>query len=131
MATSTRAKSAKEYKIMTKRHPGRSPSFARAVARAVVANLNLRGACVGVGHSLGAHALLRAEAADPGTFSSVHAYEPVFVVSADRVPGPPAPPANLAAAASRRRETFESREDALRAYASKPPLSALRRDALE
>ena len=100
-------------------------------ARAVVANLNLRGACVGVGHSLGAHALLRAEAADPGTFSSVHAYEPVFVVSADRVPGPPAPPANLAAAASRRRETFESREDALRAYASKPPLSALRRDALE
>eukprot|EP00982_Pelagococcus_subviridis_P008616 30856-Pelagococcus_subviridis.AAC.4 len=35
VATSTRAKSAKEYKIMTKRHPGRSPSFARAVARAV------------------------------------------------------------------------------------------------
>ena len=41
-----------------------------------------------VGHSLGAHAALRAEARSPGTFASIFAFEPIFVLPKG-VPVPP------------------------------------------
>lgn len=89
---------------------------------AVVGGLNL-GRPFGVGHSSGATALLLAEQARPGLFRALYCYEPVMVPV-----DPPLgrdPESWLAAGARRRREVFASRDEALRSYASKPPLSGL------
>ena len=96
-----------------------------AVARAV----RVDGRCVAVGHSLGAHAALRAEAKHPGTFTSIYAFEPIFVVPESKLP-PRTRKTPLAEAAARRRRRFESKRDAARAFRSKPPLSVLHPDAL-
>jgi pimeloyl-ACP methyl ester carboxylesterase len=84
-----------------------------------------------VGHSLGAHAALRAEARSPGTFASIFAFEPIFVLPK----GVPVPPGvfspDLARAAAKRRESFASKAAALATYASKPPMRAFHRGALE
>ena len=94
---------------------------------AVVDGLSLD-APLGAGHSAGATALLLAEQARPGTFRALYCYEPV-VVPADPPLGPD-PDSWLAAAARRRRETFASRHEAYRNYASKPPLADLDEAAL-
>ena len=65
------------------RHPLRWGTFAEDVL-AVVAHMGIEG-CVGVGHSLGGHAVLRAEALRPGTFASVYCFEPIFMVGFVRV----------------------------------------------
>ncbi|MGI8622112.1 MAG: alpha/beta fold hydrolase [Solirubrobacteraceae bacterium] len=94
---------------------------------AVVDGLGLRRP-VGAGHSSGATALLLAEQARPGTFAALYCFEPI-VVPAD-------PPLGrdreswLAQSTRRRRAAFPSREDALRAYAAKPPLCDLDPDVL-
>lgn len=81
----------------------------------------------GFGHSSGGTVALLAEQARPGTFRAIYCFEPVIV--------PVDPPlgrdeANwLAAAARRRRATFASRDEALRHYASKPPLATLAPEA--
>lgn len=81
-----------------------------------------------VGHSKGGAALLLAEAARPGTFSSLWCYEPIVFEPAE---GPASPDGNgLADGAARRRDTFPSREDAIANYASKRPLRVLHPDAL-
>ena len=83
----------------------------------------------GFGHSSGATAVLMAEEARPGTFAAIYCYEPVIV--------PADPPLGrdkgswLAAQARRRRTTFDSRTEACRHYASKPPLDVLHAEALE
>ena len=90
-----------------------------------------RGETHAVGHSLGAHAALRAEARHPGTFASIYAFEPIFVVpenvpvSRERLFSP-----NLAGAAARRREAFASRAAALATFASKPPMRGFHPGAL-
>lgn len=96
-----------------------------AVARA----MRVDGRCVAVGHSLGAHAALRAEAEHPGTFTSIYAFEPIFVVPESKLP-PRVRKTPLAESARRRRRRFQSKRDAARAFGSKPPLSALHPDAL-
>ena len=79
------------------------------------------------GHSSGGTVALLAEQARPGTFRAIYCFEPVII--------PADPPlgrdeANwLAAAARRRRATFASRDEALRHYASKPPLDTLTPEA--
>ncbi len=82
----------------------------------------------GFGHSCGGAALLLAEQARPGTFRALYLYEPVVF------PGdPPAiPPGEnpMSAAASRRRETFPSADDAFVTFASKPPFDVLDPEAL-
>jgi pimeloyl-ACP methyl ester carboxylesterase len=83
----------------------------------------------GFGHSSGATALLMAEQARPGTFAGLYCYEPV-IVAADPPLGRDAD-SLLAARARRRRRTFASREEALRHYASKPPLRAVCAGALQ
>ena len=94
---------------------------------AVVDGLGLRRP-YGLGHSSGATALLMAEQARPGTFAAIYCYEPVIV--------PADPPLGrdkgswLAAQARRRRKTFASRDEAVRNYASKPPLDVLHPEAL-
>jgi pimeloyl-ACP methyl ester carboxylesterase len=79
------------------------------------------------GHSSGATVALLAEQARPGTFRAVYCFEPVII--------PAEPPLGrdegnrLASAARRRRAAFPSRDDAVRHYASKPPLHSLTPEA--
>lgn len=61
------------------------PSFADDCL-SVVSNLNIKN-CHAFGHSFGAHALLMAEAKKPGTFKSIYAYEPIFLLFDDKVEG--------------------------------------------
>jgi pimeloyl-ACP methyl ester carboxylesterase len=86
------------------------------------------GELLGLGHSMGGACLLLAEQARPGTFAGLWLFEPI---------APPAgalPPLeggnHLADGALRRRRTFPSHAEAVANYASKPPFSSLRADAL-
>lgn len=95
---------------------------------AVVDALGLTGA-VGVGHSKGGAALLRAEARRPGTFAALWCFEPVVFppeFARGRFEDNP-----LAAGALRRRDEFGSREEAFANYAAKPPLNVLDPRCLE
>lgn len=79
------------------------------------------------GHSKGGAAFLLAEAAAPGTFPCIWAYEPIVI------PGEPArldEDDPLVRGARRRRDTWESRDAALAAFSSRPPLDVLDADAL-
>jgi len=100
--------------------------FGNDVLTAVEA-LGLEGP-VGIGHSCGGAALLLAEEARPGTFSSLYCFEPIVFPSDD----PPSPDlaAPLAKRARQRREIFASREEAYANYASKPPLESFDPEAL-
>lgn len=81
------------------------------------------GQLVGIGHSVGATALLVAEASCPGTFAALYCYEPILVPPADRRPlGSPNP---LSAGARRRQATFASRSAAAERYRNRGPLSRL------
>ncbi|MHB1974805.1 MAG: alpha/beta fold hydrolase [Acidimicrobiales bacterium] len=78
---------------------------------------------LGIGHSVGATALLLAEASRPGTFSALYCYEPILVPAGERQPiGTPNP---LAEAARRRTATFSSRTVAADRYQSSRALSRL------
>jgi len=89
-------------------------------AAAVVHGLGL-GRPFGVGHSSGAAGLLLAEEAAPGTFAALYCYEPI-VVPADPPLG--RDEANwLAAGARRRRDVFESRQQAFDHYRWKGPFA--------
>jgi pimeloyl-ACP methyl ester carboxylesterase len=87
------------------------------------------GSILGVGHSMGGAALVMAEQRRPGTFAGLWLFEPIL-------PPPGALPTDgtgrnpMAEGALRRRATFPSSAEALANYASKPPLSRLRADAL-
>lgn len=78
---------------------------------------------VGIGHSCGGAALLLAEEARPGAFSTLYCFEPV-VFPADYLPMPNSSE-QLARGARLRREIFASRQEAHANYASKPPLNVL------
>ena len=96
---------------------------------AVVDALGLAGepALLPAGHSKGGAAFLLAEAAAPGTFPCIWAYEPIVI------PGEPArldEDDPLVRGARRRRDTWESRDAALAAFSSRPPLDVLDADAL-
>lgn len=84
---------------------------------------------IALGHSCGGAAALLAEQARPGTFSHVHAFEPVvFPTEPARSPVP----SNLMAAAARaRREVFASKAEASANYASKPPMEVFDPRALD
>jgi pimeloyl-ACP methyl ester carboxylesterase len=82
-----------------------------------------------VGHSGGGAGLLLAEQARPGSFRALYLFEPIvfppdgpFPSDTNRNP--------LAESARRRREIFDSRQDAFDNYASKPPFDRLAPDAL-
>lgn len=78
----------------------------------------------GFGHSMGGAALLEAERRRPGTFTTAMVYEPI-VPSGEFGGASP-----ISQAALGRLRTFPTHADALRRYASKPPLGLLRADVL-
>jgi pimeloyl-ACP methyl ester carboxylesterase len=77
---------------------------------------------IGIGHSCGGAALLLAEQARPGTFSSLYCYEPIVFPTDDPPPREIYEP--LAIRARQRREVFATRAEAYANYASKPPLAS-------
>lgn len=81
----------------------------------------------GVGHSAGGAHLLMAEQDAPGTFRALYCYEPVvpLFTSPD---GPVSSP--LAEGARRRKEVFESRDEALTRFREKLPFSLFSPGAL-
>lgn len=83
---------------------------------------------LGIGHSKGGAALLRAEVHRPGTFRAIWCFEPIVFPTALVAGREEANP--LAEGALRRRTTFGSYEAAIANFAAKPPLSALRADVL-
>lgn len=81
-----------------------------------------------VGHSKGGAALLGGEIRRPGTYARIWAYEPIVVPVDEPTELPIENP--MSAAALRRRDVWDSLDDAFAAYASKPPLDALTAQAL-
>jgi pimeloyl-ACP methyl ester carboxylesterase len=82
---------------------------------------------IGVGHSMGAAALLMAEILAPGTFAAIVAIEPIVFP-------PPYQPIDhhpLVESALRRRPSFASREEAMANFASKAVFSAWDTRSLE
>ena len=82
---------------------------------------------LGVGHSLGGAALLLAELARPGVLRAGFLFEPIVFPRETILARTENP---MSAAARRRRDEFPSREAALARDAGRPPLDALRADAL-
>ena len=82
----------------------------------------------GIGHSMGGAALALAAAQYPDLFRSLWLYEPAII----RIEGGPLPEDNnvMSEAASRRRDRFDSLEQAYQNYRSKPPLNQLHPEAL-
>lgn len=79
------------------------------------------------GHSMGGACLLLASLRRPDAIRRIAVFEPI-VIPGDLAAFAGANP--LAEAARRRREVFPSRAEALARYASRPPLSGFRADAL-
>ena len=82
----------------------------------------------GVGHSMGGAALVLAAAARPDAFRSLWMYEPVIVPPEDRPLFDGDNP--MSEAAIRRRNEFDSLDQAYENYRSKPPLDQLHPEAL-
>ena len=80
-----------------------------------------------MGHSKGGAAILLAEQARPGTIERAVCFEPIVFPPAEGEPGPN----HLAQITRKRREVFDSFDDAIANFASKPPLGSLRADVLE
>jgi len=80
----------------------------------------------GFGHSMGGAALLEVERRNPGTFTSALLFEPIVPPGEFRNFGD----TPFSKAALRRRRSFPDRAEALRRYASRPPLGLFRADVL-
>ena len=82
----------------------------------------------GIGHSMGGAALVLAAARRPDAFRSLWLYEPVIFPAEGR--SPPDGDNLMSEGAARRRERFDSFDQAYENYRSKPPLDQLHPDAL-
>ncbi|MBM3674135.1 MAG: alpha/beta hydrolase [Actinobacteria bacterium] len=91
-------------------------------ALAVMTHLELAGdpRLLAAGHSKGAAALLLGEADAPGSYARIWAYEPIVFPSDE--PLPPHHDNPLSTGARKRRAVWQSREEAIASYASRPPL---------
>jgi pimeloyl-ACP methyl ester carboxylesterase len=77
---------------------------------------------LGFGHSCGGAAVLLAEQARPSSFGALYCFEPVVFAAPPSGPSVDNP---QSAGARRRRSTFDSVEDALANFSTKPPLDQL------
>lgn len=84
------------------------------------------GPVIGAGHSMGAAGLIMAALREPKLFRALVLYEPIVFPASYRHLGTNP----MAAAARRRRATFDSYEEAFANYASKPPLNVFHPDCL-
>jgi len=89
--------------------------------------LDLQGA-VGVGHSMGAHALVQAAALAPARFRQLVLIDPVIAAPAD-YHLPPVPPGTLHPAAQRKNR-FASAQEMFERFAERPPYSVFDTQAL-
>ena len=87
---------------------------------AMAAALDLQGA-VGIGHSMGAHALVQAAAFAPGRFRQLVLIDPVIRSPAD-YHQPPPPPGTLHPSAQRKNR-FDSAQQMFERFADRPPYS--------
>ena len=101
---------------------------ALAAARAVAPD----GGLVGFGHSMGGAGLLMAAHRDPGLFDVIVAFEPIVFPPREIDPhhGTENNGTVLSRGARRRRATFDSFDDAIANYASKPPMMTFDPDVL-
>lgn len=84
------------------------------------------GPVIGAGHSMGAAGLIMAALREPSLFAALVLYEPIVFPASFRHRGTNP----MAAAARRRRASFDSLDDAYANYASKPPLNSFHADCL-
>ena len=94
---------------------------------AMAAALDLQGA-VGVGHSMGAHALVQAAAYEPARFRQLVLIDPVIRAPAE-YHQPPVPPGTLHPAAQRKNR-FASAQEMFERFADRPPYSVFDTQAL-
>lgn len=87
---------------------------------AMAAALDLQGA-VGIGHSMGAHALVQAAAFEPARFRQLVLIDPVIRAPADYLQ-PPVAPGTLHPAAQRKNR-FASAQEMFERFADRPPYS--------
>lgn len=100
-----------------------------AAARHVATEVN-HGPIVAAGHSMGGATLVMAALREPALFRAIVAFEPIIFPQSGFRPDD-LPPNPLAALTRRRRATFASIDEARANFASKPPMSAFRSDALD
>jgi lipase len=94
---------------------------------ALAAAFGLQGA-VGIGHSMGAHALVQAAAYAPGRFRQLVLIDPVILSPAE-YHLPPVPPGTLHPAAQRKNR-FDSVQQMVERFADRPPYSVFDPKAL-
>jgi len=102
---------------------------ALAAARHITAHVR-PGRVFAAGHSMGGATLIMAALREPALFSGIVAFEPIVFPQSGFRPDD-APPNPLVAATRKRRATFASLDEARTNFASKPPMSAFRDDALD
>jgi len=100
-----------------------------AVARHLTTTVR-PGKVFAAGHSMGGATLVMAALKQPELFSGIVAFEPIIFPQSGFRPDD-MPPNPLVAATRKRRATFPSLADARANFASKPPMSAFRPDALD
>ncbi len=93
----------------------------------LAAALDVQGA-VGIGHSMGAHALVHAAALEPSRFRQLILIDPVILSPAQYHVAPP-PPGTLHPAAGRKNR-FESAQAMFDRFVDRPPYSIFDRNAL-
>lgn len=98
---------------------------ALAAARTVAPD----GGLIGFGHSMGGACLLMAAHRDPGLFDLIVAFEPIVFPPRDP-DGPQGDGPSLSAGARKRRASFDSFDQAIANYSSKPPMMAFDPDVL-
>ncbi|BAN01865.1 hypothetical protein YM304_15510 [Ilumatobacter coccineus YM16-304] len=96
-----------------------------AAARAIAPD----GGLIGFGHSMGATGLLMAALREPDLFDLIIGFEPIVFPEPEPADRPSDAP-SLIDGARRRRPSFDSFEDAVDNYASKPPFSFVDPDML-
>ncbi|MGZ4675289.1 MAG: alpha/beta fold hydrolase [Acidimicrobiia bacterium] len=99
-------------------------------ADAVLDHLGLRGdpELLVAGHSKGGASLLTVAHRDPTALARIWTFEPIVFPSEDPLPIDPDNP--MSVSARKRRAVWSSRDEAFASFGARPPLGALRADAL-
>jgi len=92
---------------------------------AVIAHVGGDKPLMAVGHSMGGASILMAELVRPGTFSKAWMFEPIVLPDM-----PDRPPSTMSDNARRRKDRFDSRDEAFDRYSSRPPFSGVDPEAL-